>query len=175
MNYCCSVDQGSLCPINQLFCLSRQALHRPPPAPMKEHRLSPMREEQLSAPVNEEGPQNMGTGAAGGCPPGTVGSGSNKKPRSRTKVSNIILLYLFRIISRTDRLIMMHFGTWLCCFLHHILYQCIHPESWLCVFSRFPWRPWVSCRASSRMLDCTQTRRPSTPCQHSSTCPNTRS
>ncbi|XP_078118750.1 DNA-binding protein SATB2 isoform X2 [Sander vitreus] len=72
----------------QLFCLSRQALHRPPPAPMKEHRVSPMREEQLSAPVNEEGLQNAGAGAAGGCPTGTVGSaGSNKKPRSRTKIS----------------------------------------------------------------------------------------
>uniref|UniRef100_A0A3B5AWH5 DNA-binding protein SATB n=1 Tax=Stegastes partitus TaxID=144197 RepID=A0A3B5AWH5_9TELE len=42
------------------------ALHRPPPAPMKEHHLSPMREEPLSATVNEE---------------------SNKKPRSRTKIS----------------------------------------------------------------------------------------
>ncbi|XP_034741742.1 DNA-binding protein SATB2 isoform X3 [Etheostoma cragini] len=72
----------------QLFCLSRQALHRPPPTPMKEHRVSPMREEQLSAPVNEEGLQNVGAGAAGSCPPGTVGSaGSNKKPRSRTKIS----------------------------------------------------------------------------------------
>ncbi|XP_045910532.1 DNA-binding protein SATB2 [Micropterus dolomieu] len=72
----------------QLFCLSRQALHRPPPPPMKEHRLSPMREEQSSAPVNEEGSQNVGAGAAGGCPPGTVGNtGSNKKPRSRTKIS----------------------------------------------------------------------------------------
>uniref|UniRef100_A0A3Q3KQR5 DNA-binding protein SATB n=1 Tax=Monopterus albus TaxID=43700 RepID=A0A3Q3KQR5_MONAL len=46
-----------------------QALHRPPPAPMKEHRLSPMHEEPLSAPVNEEGSQNAG------------------KPRSRTKIS----------------------------------------------------------------------------------------
>ncbi|XP_032371134.1 DNA-binding protein SATB2 isoform X4 [Etheostoma spectabile] len=72
----------------QLFCLSRQALHRPPPTPMKEHRVSPMREEQLSAPVNEEGLQNVGAGAAGSGPPGTVGSaGSNKKPRSRTKIS----------------------------------------------------------------------------------------
>ncbi|KAA8593100.1 hypothetical protein FQN60_018555, partial [Etheostoma spectabile] len=63
-----------------------QALHRPPPTPMKEHRVSPMREEQLSAPVNEEGLQNVGAGAAGSGPPGTVGSaGSNKKPRSRTK------------------------------------------------------------------------------------------
>uniref|UniRef100_A0A3Q1J2G6 DNA-binding protein SATB n=1 Tax=Anabas testudineus TaxID=64144 RepID=A0A3Q1J2G6_ANATE len=49
-----------------------QALHRPPPAPMKEHRLSPMREEPLSVPVNEEGSQNVGGGA---------------KPRSRTKIS----------------------------------------------------------------------------------------
>lgn len=93
----CSLDQGSLCPINQLFCLSRQALHRPPPAPMKEHRLSPMREEPLSAPMNEEGLQNVGAGAAGGCPSGTVGSaGSNKKPRSRTKVQEVILRSLFR-------------------------------------------------------------------------------
>ncbi|XP_035031373.1 DNA-binding protein SATB2 isoform X1 [Hippoglossus stenolepis] len=70
----------------QLFCLSRQALHRPPPMPMKEHRLSPMREEPLSAPGNEDCSQNVGTGA-GGCP-GSVGStGSNKKPRSRTKIS----------------------------------------------------------------------------------------
>ncbi|XP_069389253.1 DNA-binding protein SATB2 isoform X4 [Paralichthys olivaceus] len=64
-----------------------QALHRPPPVPMKEHRLSPMREEPLSAPGNEEGSQNVGAGGAGGCP-GSVGSaGSNKKPRSRTKIS----------------------------------------------------------------------------------------
>ncbi|XP_031729177.1 DNA-binding protein SATB2 isoform X5 [Anarrhichthys ocellatus] len=73
----------------QLFCLSRQAHHRPPPPPMKEHRLSPMREEQSSStPLNEEGSQNMGTGAGGG-PPGTGsgGAGSNKKPRSRTKIS----------------------------------------------------------------------------------------
>ncbi|XP_035031372.1 DNA-binding protein SATB2 isoform X3 [Hippoglossus stenolepis] len=63
-----------------------QALHRPPPMPMKEHRLSPMREEPLSAPGNEDCSQNVGTGA-GGCP-GSVGStGSNKKPRSRTKIS----------------------------------------------------------------------------------------
>ncbi|XP_059198382.1 DNA-binding protein SATB2 [Centropristis striata] len=63
-----------------------QALHRPPPAPMKEHRLSPMREEQISAPVNNEGSQTGG--AAGGGPPGAVGGpGSNKKPRSRTKIS----------------------------------------------------------------------------------------
>uniref|UniRef100_A0A3Q0SU64 DNA-binding protein SATB n=1 Tax=Amphilophus citrinellus TaxID=61819 RepID=A0A3Q0SU64_AMPCI len=46
-----------------------QVLHRPPPVPMKEHHLSPMREEPLSAPVNEES------------------AGSNKKPRSRTKIS----------------------------------------------------------------------------------------
>ncbi|XP_029315727.1 DNA-binding protein SATB2 isoform X2 [Cottoperca gobio] len=73
---------------SQLFCFSRQALHRPPQIPMKEHRLSPMREEQLSAPQNDEGSQIVGVGAAGGCPPGSVGSaGSNKKPRSRTKIS----------------------------------------------------------------------------------------
>ncbi|XP_023268343.1 DNA-binding protein SATB2 isoform X3 [Seriola lalandi dorsalis] len=72
----------------QLFCLSRQALHRPPPAPMKEHRLSPMREEPLSAPGNDEGSQTVGAGAGGGCPSGAVGgAGSNKKPRSRTKIS----------------------------------------------------------------------------------------
>uniref|UniRef100_A0A8C4ITM6 One cut domain family member n=1 Tax=Dicentrarchus labrax TaxID=13489 RepID=A0A8C4ITM6_DICLA len=65
-----------------------QALHRPPQAPMKEHRLSPMREEPLPPPVNEEGSQNVGAGSAGGGPPGTVGSaGNNKKPRSRTKIS----------------------------------------------------------------------------------------
>ncbi|XP_060944956.1 DNA-binding protein SATB2 [Limanda limanda] len=70
----------------QLFCLSRQALHRPPPVPMKEHRLSPMREEPLPPPGNEDCPQNLGSGP-GGCP-GSVGSaGSNKKPRSRTKIS----------------------------------------------------------------------------------------
>ncbi|XP_034418101.1 DNA-binding protein SATB2 isoform X1 [Cyclopterus lumpus] len=69
----------------QLFCLSRQAHHRPPPTPMKEHRLSPMREEQSSsAPVNDDGSQNVGPGAGG--PLGT-GCGGNKKPRSRTKIS----------------------------------------------------------------------------------------
>ncbi|XP_062288291.1 DNA-binding protein SATB2 isoform X3 [Scomber scombrus] len=69
----------------QLFCLSRQALHRPPPTPMKEHRLSPMREEPLPAPANDEGSQNVG---ASGCQSGNVGNaGSNKKPRSRTKIS----------------------------------------------------------------------------------------
>ncbi|XP_028992767.1 DNA-binding protein SATB2 isoform X3 [Betta splendens] len=72
----------------QLFCLSHQALHRPPPAPVKEHRLSPMREEPLSAQGNEDGSQNMAGGAAGGCTPGPVGgTGSSKKPRSRTKIS----------------------------------------------------------------------------------------
>ncbi|XP_035770275.1 DNA-binding protein SATB2 isoform X3 [Neolamprologus brichardi] len=71
----------------QLFCLSRQALHRPPPGPMKEHHLSPMREEPLSAPANEERSQNMGGGPTG-VASGTVGgAGSNKKPRSRTKIS----------------------------------------------------------------------------------------
>uniref|UniRef100_A0A673AR45 DNA-binding protein SATB n=1 Tax=Sphaeramia orbicularis TaxID=375764 RepID=A0A673AR45_9TELE len=64
-----------------------QALHRPPPAPVKEHRLSPMREEPLPVPANEAGSQTVGTGPAG-CPPGSVGgSGSSKKPRSRTKIS----------------------------------------------------------------------------------------
>lgn len=91
MNSWLSLDQGSLCPINQLFCLSRQTLHRPPPAPMKEHRLSPMQEETLSAPVNEEGSQNVGAGATGGCQPGSLGStGSTKKPRSRTKVQDVV-------------------------------------------------------------------------------------
>ncbi|XP_071378647.1 DNA-binding protein SATB2 isoform X3 [Centroberyx affinis] len=72
----------------QLFCLSRQALHRPPPAPMKEHHHSPMREEPLSVPVPEDGSQNVGAGAASGCPPGSGSSGgSTKKPRSRTKIS----------------------------------------------------------------------------------------
>lgn len=88
---CSSLDQGSLCPINQLFCLSRQALHRPPPAPMKEHRLSPMREEPLSAPGGEDGAQTGGGSAAGVCQPGGVGSsGGNKKPRSRTKVQTLV-------------------------------------------------------------------------------------
>ncbi|KAM8855807.1 DNA-binding protein SATB2 isoform 3-T3 [Spinachia spinachia] len=73
----------------QLFCFSRQAHHRPPPPPMKEPRLSPMREERSSsAPANEEASQNVGSGAAAGGAPGTVGGvGSNKKPRSRTKIS----------------------------------------------------------------------------------------
>ncbi|KAK5889908.1 hypothetical protein CesoFtcFv8_013483 [Champsocephalus esox] len=56
-----------------------QALHRPPPAQMKEHRVSPMREEQLSVPQVEEGAQI----SAGGQP----NSGGSKKPRSRTKIS----------------------------------------------------------------------------------------
>nr|XP_020493455.1 DNA-binding protein SATB2 isoform X2 [Labrus bergylta] len=66
-----------------------QALHRPPPTPMKEHRLSPIRDEPLSVPVNEEVSQAVGGGATGGgCPPGAGGSAvSNKKPRSRTKIS----------------------------------------------------------------------------------------
>ncbi|XP_056287492.1 DNA-binding protein SATB2 isoform X2 [Pseudoliparis swirei] len=61
-----------------------QALHRPPPTPMKEHRLSPMREEQsASAPANDDGSQSTGPGAG----ERTAGCGSNKKPRSRTKIS----------------------------------------------------------------------------------------
>uniref|UniRef100_A0A8D3AZG7 DNA-binding protein SATB n=1 Tax=Scophthalmus maximus TaxID=52904 RepID=A0A8D3AZG7_SCOMX len=65
-----------------------QALHRPPPPPMKEHRLSPMREEPASAPGNEDGAQNLGAVAVGGCQSGSVGgAGGNKKPRSRTKIS----------------------------------------------------------------------------------------
>ncbi|XP_061579175.1 DNA-binding protein SATB2 isoform X4 [Cololabis saira] len=72
----------------QFYCLSRQALHRPAQTPMKEHRLSPMREEPLPAAVNEDRSQNTAAGATGGCPPAAVGSaGSNKKPRSRTKIS----------------------------------------------------------------------------------------
>ncbi|XP_056144890.1 DNA-binding protein SATB2 [Lampris incognitus] len=64
-----------------------QALHRPPPAPMKEHHHSPMREEPLPTPVTEES-QNVGTGGASGCAPGNIGgAGSAKKPRSRTKIS----------------------------------------------------------------------------------------
>ena len=55
-----------------------------------------MREEPLSGPVNQEGSQNVAAAAAG-APPGTVGSAaSNKKPRSRTKVQNIILWLLFK-------------------------------------------------------------------------------
>ncbi|KAK5920422.1 hypothetical protein CgunFtcFv8_024234 [Champsocephalus gunnari] len=46
---------------------------------MKEHRVSPMREEQLSVPQVEEGAQI----SAGGQP----NSGGSKKPRSRTKIS----------------------------------------------------------------------------------------
>ncbi len=77
---------------------------------MKEHRLSPMREEQLPVPVSEEGSQNVG--AAGGCPPGTVGSaGSNKKPRSRTKVQNVIQLSPFRTIIRTETMNILYFGS----------------------------------------------------------------
>ncbi|KAM9343144.1 DNA-binding protein SATB2 isoform 2-T2 [Pholidichthys leucotaenia] len=61
-----------------------QTLHRPHPPPIKEHHLSPMREEPISAPVNEERSQNVGTGT----PPAAAGTaGSNKKPRSRTKIS----------------------------------------------------------------------------------------
>lgn len=65
-----------------------QALHRPPPLPVKEHHLSPMHEEPLPAQANEERSQNMGVGGADGCPPAAASSaGSNKKPRSRTKIS----------------------------------------------------------------------------------------
>ncbi len=130
---------------------------------MKEHRLSPMREEPLSAPVSEEGSQSVGAGAAG--PPGTVGSaGSNKKPRSRTKVHDILLFSLFRTFIGTDKVIIIHLR------IFSIYAFILNPGF---VHSRFPWRPWESCRASSRMLDFTQTRRPSTLCQHSSTFPNT--
>lgn len=41
-----------------------------------------------------------------------------------------------------------------------------------CLF-RFLWKRWPSYRASSRMWDYTQTRKPSTLCQRSSICPNT--
>lgn len=41
-----------------------------------------------------------------------------------------------------------------------------------CLF-RFLWKLWPSCRASSRMWDSTQTRKPSTLCLRSSICPNT--
>ncbi|XP_076011652.1 DNA-binding protein SATB2 isoform X2 [Genypterus blacodes] len=64
-----------------------QALHRPPPGPMKEHHHSPMREEPLSVPMNEEASQNVGGGGGSG-PPGSGGNGGTiKKPRSRTKIS----------------------------------------------------------------------------------------
>lgn len=50
-----------------------------------------MREEPLSASANEERSQNMG-GAPTGVASGTVGgAGSNKKPRSRTKVPMVIV------------------------------------------------------------------------------------
>ncbi|MEQ2167273.1 hypothetical protein GOODEAATRI_002448, partial [Goodea atripinnis] len=63
-----------------------QSLHRPPPLPLKEHHLSPMREEPLPTQANEKMSHNVGVGAAGGCPPAAAGiAGSNKKPRSRTK------------------------------------------------------------------------------------------
>lgn len=77
---------------------------------MKEHRLSPMREEQSSlTPVNDEGSQNMVTGAAGVCQPGSViSAGSNKKPRSRTKVHYVTLLTLFR----THQVIIMALWDW---------------------------------------------------------------
>lgn len=68
----------------QLFHLSPQVLHRPPPAPLKEHCLSPMREEPLPAPVNEEGTQTVVTAPQSNA---GAGVGSNKKPRSRTKIS----------------------------------------------------------------------------------------
>ncbi|XP_068185793.1 DNA-binding protein SATB2 isoform X2 [Antennarius striatus] len=72
----------------QLFCFSHQAIHRPLPPPIKEVHLSPMREEPLSAIVNEEGSQSVGPGPGAGCPSGAIGNaGSNKKPRSRTKIS----------------------------------------------------------------------------------------
>ncbi|KAI9519038.1 hypothetical protein NQZ68_032091 [Dissostichus eleginoides] len=50
---------------------------------MKEHRVSPMREEQLSVPQIEEGAQI----SAGGQPNSGGSAGGNKKPRSRTKIS----------------------------------------------------------------------------------------
>ncbi|KAJ3591754.1 hypothetical protein NHX12_006886 [Muraenolepis orangiensis] len=86
---CRHFDEGSPHPTNQMFYLSRQALHhRPPPPPMKEQHRSPMREDPLPVQVNEEGHQNAGAGNAGCCTPGGgPGAGSAKKPRSRTKIS----------------------------------------------------------------------------------------
>uniref|UniRef100_A0A8C6WN59 DNA-binding protein SATB n=1 Tax=Neogobius melanostomus TaxID=47308 RepID=A0A8C6WN59_9GOBI len=60
-----------------------QVLHRPPPVPLKEHCLSPMREEPLSAPVSEEGTQTVTAPSSNA----GASAGSNKKPRSRTKIS----------------------------------------------------------------------------------------
>ncbi|KAM6986778.1 DNA-binding protein SATB2 isoform 1-T1 [Aplochiton taeniatus] len=81
----------------QLFCLSRQALHRPPPMPLKDHHQhSPVREEPPPAQrVADEAAQSLVTGGQGG---GTAGAGGGmgggmgggagaKKPRSRTKIS----------------------------------------------------------------------------------------
>uniref|UniRef100_A0A3B5MKG0 One cut domain family member n=1 Tax=Xiphophorus couchianus TaxID=32473 RepID=A0A3B5MKG0_9TELE len=65
-------------------------LHLPQDAQLqvKEHHLSPMRDEPLPAQANEERSQNAVVGAAGGCPPAAASSaGGNKKPRSRTKIS----------------------------------------------------------------------------------------
>lgn len=152
--------QEPLCLINKHFRLSHQTVHRPPPGLMKEHHLSPMQEDTLSAPMNEKGSQSAGAGAAGGCPPDTIGSsGINKKPRLRTKVNGVILLFLIMNKKWSHSVI-------------HIPFQHIHPKTWL-VHSRFLWRPWASFTASSKMLDYTRTRRLSTPYQHSLTCPNT--
>ncbi|KAM9701112.1 uncharacterized protein ACNS7B_003197 [Menidia menidia] len=63
-----------------MFCFSRQALHRPPPAPVKELRLSPRREDP-PPPAGDERPQ------AAGVPCGAGNAPSSKKPRSRTKIS----------------------------------------------------------------------------------------
>ena len=81
-------DEGSPHPTNQMFYLSRQALHhRPQPTPIKEQHRSPMREEPLPPQGNDEGQQNAGAGNSGGCTPGSgPGAGCTKKPRSRTKV-----------------------------------------------------------------------------------------
>ncbi|XP_028292081.1 DNA-binding protein SATB2-like isoform X2 [Gouania willdenowi] len=60
-----------------------QVLHRQAPPPIKEHCLSPMREEPPSVPMNEERSPNVGAAT----PTGTVSSSGSKKPRSRTKIS----------------------------------------------------------------------------------------
>ncbi|XP_062312876.1 DNA-binding protein SATB2 isoform X1 [Osmerus eperlanus] len=70
----------------QFYCLSRQALHRPPPQPLKDHHHSPMREDPLPASANDDGPQTAGSGGGGGLT-GSSGNTCAKKPRSRTKIS----------------------------------------------------------------------------------------
>ncbi|KAL2081239.1 hypothetical protein ACEWY4_023092 [Coilia grayii] len=78
-------------PADTQFFFPRQALHRQPPQPLKDH--SPMHEEPLpSSAVVEDGPQTGGAGASGASGPGGGtavggGTGTAKKPRSRTKIS----------------------------------------------------------------------------------------